>query len=79
MKRANVSLGSPLRVGGQRWHAGAEGSLAQIAEVSLSCIRYRVTANSTRRIAAARELVPGPNWGGGSAPSVGEVNLTINK
>src|SRR5262249_33338036 len=34
----------------QRWHAGAEGSLAQISGVCLSCIRYRVTAKSTRRI-----------------------------
>src|SRR5262249_10816651 len=48
---AQTSLMEVLRVGAQRWHAGAEGSSAQIREVSLSCIRYRVTAKSTRRIA----------------------------
>ena len=37
--------------GVQRWHAGAEGSSAQIREGCLSCVRYRVTAKSTRRIA----------------------------
>jgi hypothetical protein len=41
----------------QRWHAGAEGSLAQISGVSLSCIRYRVTAKSTRRIAMTIQIL----------------------
>src|SRR5262249_26827399 len=41
----------------QRWHAGAEGSLAQISGVCLSCIRYRVTAKSTRRIAMTIQIL----------------------
>src|SRR5262249_47052906 len=41
----------------QRWHAGAEGSLAQISGVCLSCIRYRVTAKSTRRMAMTIQIL----------------------
>src|SRR5215471_12713411 len=41
----------------QRWHAGAEGSLAQIGGVCLSCIRYRVTAKTTRRIAMTIQIL----------------------
>src|SRR5262249_35360346 len=46
----------------QRWHAGAEGSLAQISEVSLSCVRYRVTAKSTRRIATTIQILMRDIW-----------------
>src|SRR5262249_38951901 len=43
--------------GAQRWHAGAEGSSAQIREGCLSCVRYRVTAKSTRRIAMTTQIL----------------------
>src|SRR6516162_11115278 len=43
--------------GAQRWHAGAEGSSAQIREGCLSCIRYRVTAKSTRRMAMTIQIL----------------------
>src|SRR5262245_22808298 len=43
--------------GVQRWHAGAEGSSAQIREGCLSCVRYRVTAKSTRRIAMTTQIL----------------------
>src|SRR5262245_3021720 len=39
------------------WHAGAEGSTPQMGEASLSCIRYRVTAKSTRRIAITVQIL----------------------
>src|SRR6516164_4867219 len=43
--------------GAQRWHAGAEGSSAQIREGSLSCIRYRVTAKSMRKITMTIQIL----------------------
>src|SRR5262249_28558275 len=58
----------------QRWHAGAEGSLAQISGVCLSCIRYRVTAKSTRRIAMTIQIlmrdIRGNHVASGIAPHV---------
>src|SRR5262245_31036487 len=54
---ADAFLLEPLRVGAQRWHAGAEGSTPQMGEASLSCIRYRVTAKSTRRIAITVQIL----------------------
>src|SRR5262249_48650780 len=54
---AQTSLGGPLRVGAQRWHAGAEGLSTQIGEGCLSCARYRVTAKSTRRIAITVQIL----------------------
>ena len=57
---AAVLFGTSRRNGSpeaQRWHAGAEGSLAQISGVCLSCIRYRVTAKSTRRIAMTIQIL----------------------
>src|SRR5262245_8286950 len=65
--------------GAQRWHAGAEGSSAQIREGSLSCIRYRVTAKSMRKITMTIQILmrdirgdflpgPGPCWGREKAP-----------
>jgi len=43
--------------GAQRWHVGAEGSSAQIREGCLSCVRYRITAKSTRRIAMTTQIL----------------------
>jgi hypothetical protein len=54
---ADAFLLEPLRVGAQRWHAGAGGSTPQMGEASLSCIRYRVTAKSTRRIAITVQIL----------------------
>jgi len=43
--------------------------LAQISEVSLSCVRYRVTAKSTRRIAMTIQIL---------MRDIGDMNLAAS-